>query len=419
MPLFPRQIPTARPLRSPRLKAAVATLSLLALAACGGGSGGSDAGTQGTLRLALTDAPACGYDHVWVTVDRVRVHRSVDATDAEGGWSEIALAAPRRIDLLTLTNGALEELGQTALPAGRYQQLRLVLAPNDATSPTANAVLPTGGTEVALDTPSGVQSGLKMNADIEVAPGQVADFLIDFDACKSVVARGNSGRYNLKPVLRVLPRLAEAGARIVGTLHPSMAGATVSAQLAGVPAVSTTPDPATGRFELYPVPAGAYSVVIAGGGFATGVITGVPVNVDRYTFLNANTAPILLPSGADRSVDVEVDTTAGVSPDSALLRLRQALTSAGTVEVLARPVAPNSDPLPLTIASAAPQVAPFVDGAAAPVFAADTAPAVVGRYSAELTLTQPAPAPMLVKTAPVDVSAALPDPLPPIAVTFP
>jgi hypothetical protein len=158
--------------------------------------------------------------------------------------------------------------------------------------------------------------------------------------------------------------------------------------------------------------------VIAGGGFATGVVTGVPVNADRFTNLNANTSPIQLPSGADRSVDVAVDTAAGVTPDTALLRLRQTLTSAGTVEVLARPLAPDSDPTAITVASAAPQVAPFVDGAA-PAFAADAGAAVAGRYTAELTMAQPAPAPTLVKTIPLDVSAAAPDPLPPIDFLFP
>ena len=47
--------------------------------------------------------------------------------------------------------------GQTQLPAGKYTQLRLVLAANDATHPFANSVVPSGGSEVALTTPSGQQ----------------------------------------------------------------------------------------------------------------------------------------------------------------------------------------------------------------------------------------------------------------------
>ena len=114
------------------------------LVACGGG--GSDSSATGTLRLSLTDAPACGYDSVFVTVERVRVHKSGSAADSDGGWSEVVLAPAQRVDLLTLTNGTLLPLGQTALPAGTYTQMRLVLSPNNNSTPLANAIKPTGGT---------------------------------------------------------------------------------------------------------------------------------------------------------------------------------------------------------------------------------------------------------------------------------
>ena len=110
-----------------------AVLAAGLLAACGGGGGeGGGIGGTGTLHVSLTDAPSCGYDHVNVTIDRVRVHQSASAADADSGWSEVVLSPARRVDLLTLSNGVLEDLGQTQLPAGKYTQLRLVLAPNDA-----------------------------------------------------------------------------------------------------------------------------------------------------------------------------------------------------------------------------------------------------------------------------------------------
>ena len=126
------------------LCAAVASATLAAtLAACGGGGG--DSGSQrGTLRFALTDAPACGYDQVNVTVQKVRVHRSSTAADADSGWEELTVDPPRRVDLLTLQNGVLAELGQTPLPAGTYTQMRLVLADNAAGNPLANSVVPAG-----------------------------------------------------------------------------------------------------------------------------------------------------------------------------------------------------------------------------------------------------------------------------------
>ena len=57
---------------------AVATL----VAACGGGDSNDSAAT-GTLRLSLTDAPACGYDNVFVTIREcacTRAARPVTAT---------------------------------------------------------------------------------------------------------------------------------------------------------------------------------------------------------------------------------------------------------------------------------------------------------------------------------------------------
>ncbi len=199
------------------LKPVMCILALASITACGGGSSGgvdsSGSGSStvngdsdtGTLRLALTDAPACGFDTVFVTIQKVRVHKSSDANDIDGGWSEIVLNPAKKVDLLSLTNGKLEELGQTVLPAGKYTQLRLVLAENNG-APFANSAKPTGESEVALQTPSGQQSGLKTNIDITVAANTTSDFVIDFDACKSIVAAGGSGKYLLKPVLSMTPR---------------------------------------------------------------------------------------------------------------------------------------------------------------------------------------------------------------------
>jgi len=385
------------------------------VAACGGG--GTDSGT-GTLRLALTDAPACGYDAVNVTVEKVRVHRSASAGETDAGWAEIVLSPARRVNLLTLTNGALEELGQTPLPAGTYTQMRLVLARNDAANPLANSVLPTGGTEVALTTPSAQQSGLKLNVNITVQPDQLADFVIDFDACKSVVKRGNSGQYNLKPVLAVLPRLAPAGARVVGYLAPSMAGASVSVQVAGVPQRATVPDPASGRFDLYPVPPGTYDLVISGAGRVTAVMTGVPVVADAYAYVNASASPIDLPAGAPRTLSGSLTANAPVAPTGAGVRALQSFTGGPTVEVAALPVdLPGAGTYALGLASAAPVKTAWVAGATAVAFAAD--PAAAGLYTIEATVEQAAPAPTLVKTAPANVGAAVPDPLAPLAFVFP
>jgi uncharacterized YccA/Bax inhibitor family protein len=50
--------------------------------------------------------------------------------------------------------------------------------------------VPTGGERDPLTTRSAQQSGLTASVDIDVAANQLADFVIDFDACKSVVSAG-------------------------------------------------------------------------------------------------------------------------------------------------------------------------------------------------------------------------------------
>ncbi|HLO94617.1 MAG TPA: DUF4382 domain-containing protein, partial [Burkholderiaceae bacterium] len=109
----------------PAFLGAMALSALTVLSACGGGGGGSVmGGGSGTLQLALTDAPACGFDKVYVTLQKVRVHQSSSAADTDAGWSEITLNPALRVDLLTLRNGVLATLGSTPLAAGHYTQMR-------------------------------------------------------------------------------------------------------------------------------------------------------------------------------------------------------------------------------------------------------------------------------------------------------
>lgn len=249
------------------------TTSLLALllAGCGGGGGSS---APGTLGVSLTDAPACGFDAVNVTVTKVRINQSSTAAENDGGWTDITLNPARKINLLDWNNGGLTSLGETPLAAGHYSQLRLVLDPNTANG-FANSVVPTGGVETALVTPSAVQSGIKLVNEFDVASGQRVDLLMDFDACKSIVKRGN-GVYALKPVIKVVPYVLNG---INGYVDSAMlpSGVMVTAQQNGVVVQTTAPNMSTGEFFLARLPAGTYDVVLTANGRATAVIAGVVV----------------------------------------------------------------------------------------------------------------------------------------------
>ena len=350
------------------------------LAACGGGG---SAPNTGTMRLSLTDAPACGYDSVFVTVERVRVHQSGTAENSDSGWSEVVLAAPQRVDLLTLNNGTLLPLGQTELPAGRYNQLRLVLAANTAANPLANSITPTGGVERALTTPSAQQSGLKTNVNLTVPAGQVADFAIDFDACKSFVRAGNSGNYHLKPVLSVIPILSSAGQRIVGFVNPSLltTGTSVSAQMAGTPVRATPPD-ATGRFTLYPVPAGTYDLVITAGGRVNAVMTGVPVSDTTSTVIGSSTARIDTPISAASHVASGIVTVSGSPANTgAAVRATQALSGGPTIEAGYSGADAATGAYSMTLPAGAPARLAYAAGATTFTFSSDAL--VAGLYRLE------------------------------------
>lgn len=353
-------------------KSLLGAIAAASLVACGGGGDNDTVAGQGTLRLAITDAPACGYDAVHITVDKVRVHQSGSAAANESGWSELTLTPPRRINLLNLTNGVMEELGQLPLPAGKYQQVRLVLADNGGNTPLANSVVPTGSTEVALKTPSGQQSGIKMNADIDIAANQMADFVIDFDACKSVVKAGNSGQYLLKPVVSVIPRLISG---VSGHVDAALfnAGALVTLQQNGVVVRATAPD-ATGRFVLQPAPAGTYSVVFTAPNRTTMVVNGVPVTRDTVTALNTK---VSLPESP-------VGTVHGTAPVDTFVRAMQKLTSGPTIEVAGGYVDGDTGAYRFALPTMPPQVAPYVAPPAALTFTPDTAAA--GHYSLRSSL---------------------------------
>ena len=84
---------------NPKVSLLPLALSSLLLAACGGGGGGGSTPpqTMGTLGVSLTDAPACGFDAVNVTVSKVRVNTSATATDTDSGWTDLTLSPARKI----------------------------------------------------------------------------------------------------------------------------------------------------------------------------------------------------------------------------------------------------------------------------------------------------------------------------------
>ena len=82
--------------------------------------------------------------------------------------------------------------------------------------------------------------------------------MIDFDASKSIVKAGNSGKYILKPVLRVI---AEASATIEGTVLPLEASPAQVSAIIGMDTVGTFTDE-NGMFMIRGLKTGSYVLLV-------------------------------------------------------------------------------------------------------------------------------------------------------------
>lgn len=346
----------------------------ISLAGCGGGDGGGSSSAQtGTLHVAMTDAPSCGFDHVYVTVSKVRVNMSAQAGDNDSGWTDVALATPQKVDLLSLTNGVLADLGQSALPAGQYQQVRLVLAQSQGNT-LANSVVPTGGTEQPLATPSATQSGYKIITPFTVQPNTLVDLVLDFNACKSIVQRGN-GTYALKPVVTATPTVVSGA--IDGYVAPNEAGATVYAEQNGQVVRGTIAD-SSGHFVLTPLVQSStnsnYDIVIAQNNVATGIVRSVPVVVNTTTSVSTSSVPITLPASTMNVVSGTVTASA-----DAILRALQMVNSL-PYEVASTNANLDTGAYALTLPTAAPIVGTY--SGSLPV-AMSAALSAAGQYTIE------------------------------------
>jgi hypothetical protein len=342
----------------------------LALAGCGGGGGNDPTpSNSGTLNVAMTDNPSCGFNHVWVTVKQVRVNGSASAGDNDSGWQTLTLATPRRVDLLSLTNGVLEQLGQIPLPAGHYEQIRLVLVANGNSIVTTTA---TGadGPEVALSTPSATQSGYKVVGNFTVKADTLTDLVLDFDACHSVVQKGN-GSYSLKPVVTATPVVVSG--RIKGVVAANEVGASVYAEQNGVVIKGTVVN-ADGSFMLSPLVQsstnGSYDVVVVNKGYANAVIRAVPVIASSDTTISTAAAPISTPVSSYLTVAGTV-----TSSDDVVVRAVQIINGA-RYQIASRVV---NGPYALNLAAGSSSFAGTYTGTLPVTLASDGV--VAGQYS--------------------------------------
>lgn len=164
----------------------------------------NDESQTGTIRLSLTDAPLDNPEIVGVNLAVIRVDIRGDE-----GWEVLeSFEEPVNIDLLEYREGNAYLLTEQTIAAGKYSEIRLVLdiaehEGGDAANKGTYLIYSDGTTE-PLFVPSGAQSGYKAKGEFVLPPDGVVGLTMDFDARRAVVEAGSTGKYILKPVIRLV-----------------------------------------------------------------------------------------------------------------------------------------------------------------------------------------------------------------------
>lgn len=395
---------------------------------CSGGSSSMvsmmGSGT-GTVNVSISDPPSCkfpngAFDHVYVTIRSVRAHIDPNADDSTPGWQELVPQLenePMQIDLFAAgPNGCLLTMlgSNTALPVGAYQQIRLLLVPNDGGNgpiPAQNACGDQGFNCVVLHDgsihelllSSQANTGLKippgqiLGGPIVIQPGQDVDLNIDFDACQSIIQEGN-GQFRLKPVLKadqVSTNNTGIGGHVVDSLTSGpIAGGTVLVALeqqdntgADVIFMQTAADVA-GNFNFCPLPQGAvFDVVVvaisaAGVAYNATVAVGVPGGTDLGAIPLAAESGI---STAPAELQGFVTARSGAAPvavDATITAQQPISLGGGVVRFVTIPAQANSTPnISVNSNANCPMSAPLNVNCAQYVLVVPASNASVGQFS--------------------------------------
>jgi len=251
------------------------------------------------IRLKLVDSEG-NYDKVLVNIIDVQYNRN----DDDMGWTTFeGFTLPEtddhldRIDLTELIAGNSIILTDQDIESGMLSKIRLILG-------EGNAIVLEGETEeISLKTPSAMQSGLKLHMDTELVAGFSYTFVLDWDVQKSIVKAGNSGIYNLKPVIRVVAevnsgtikgRVADIDETKDGTDPMPIEGATLNVYDKDDTSIGTTETNVDGLYMFQGLPAGDYKLKVEKGDYNT-----------------LTTDPILVEVGVETTKDIHLTKSTG------------------------------------------------------------------------------------------------------------
>jgi len=168
----------------------------------------------GTLKLYLSDAPtdAENVTGVYITISEIQYlvedsgEQGEDSDEQlDGQWITFGgFAGPKTYNLLELTRGISTLLGELALPAGNYTQIRFILdipeMGSDKANPGCYIKFADNSTE-PLFVPSGGETGYKAVGQFVVPINGAVEVTADFDVRRAVVVADSS--YILKPIIKL------------------------------------------------------------------------------------------------------------------------------------------------------------------------------------------------------------------------
>lgn len=176
------------------------------ISGCGGSSSSTPSANveTGVLSLSITDKPLLDANVTAVNIKVIDIEYHHD-----GNWTEVQDFNATTFNLIDLQNGKSLYLGDFVLPAGKYTQIRFILAIPEKegdvkSNPDCNITFEKDGlvwTE-PLFVPSGGQSGYKAIGNFEIEADAKVEVTADWDASRSVVSAGD--KYILKPVIRLV-----------------------------------------------------------------------------------------------------------------------------------------------------------------------------------------------------------------------
>jgi hypothetical protein len=254
-----------------------------------GGSGGGGGGGNGSVSVSMTDAPFpfSMVQSAVVTCGQVSIHGNTTSGTSDG--FSIIDSTTRTYDLIQLQQGKTALITQASVPAGTYDQIRLVV--------TQGVITLTDGRVFTLNVPSGSTAGIKvfLNPPITVTSGLSTELVLDFDLSQSFSPVPNSAvqasdvrDFQFHPVIRA-SAAADSGSIAGKVTSATQAGQPVSGATVTVTSgalVQTTQTASDGTYVVGFLPAGTYTVTVTTMGGGTATASNVAVTTANQTTVN-------------------------------------------------------------------------------------------------------------------------------------